>query len=66
MTVIKICLLTSGLKVMLGYLKGNNKNHIAVFYVARALLVLTNILQKSYGIMKFYMRTFKHKTSVNS
>lgn len=65
MTVIKICPLTSGLNIMPGSLKGNNKNCIAVFYLARALLVLTNILQKSYGIMKFYMRTFKHKTSVN-
>lgn len=65
MTVIKICPLTAGLNIMPGYLKGNNKNHIAVFYLARALLVLTNILQKSYGIMKFYVRTFKHKTRVN-
>lgn len=54
MTVIKICPITSGQNVMPGYLKGNNKNHKAVFYLARALLVLTNTLQKSYGIMKFY------------
>lgn len=64
MTAIKICPLTSGLKVVPYYLKGNNKNDITVFYLAGALLTLTNILQKSYGVMKFYMRAFKHKTSV--
>lgn len=64
MTAIKICPLTSGLKVVPGYLKGNNKNDITIFYLARALFTLTNILQKSYGLMKFYMRDFKHKTSV--
>lgn len=65
MTAIKICPLTSGLKVVPGYLKGNNKNHITVFYLARVLLTLMHILQKSYGVMNFYMRAFKHKMSVN-
>lgn len=65
MTAIKICRLTSGLKVVPGYLKGNDKNYVTVFFLARALLTLTSILQKSYGVMKFYMRAFKHKTSVN-
>lgn len=64
MTAIKICPLTSGLKVVPGYLKGNNKNDITIFYLARALFTLTNILQKSYGLMKFYMMDFKHKTNV--
>lgn len=64
MTAIKIWPLTSGLKVVPGYLKRNNKNRITVFYLARTLLTLTNTLQKNYRVMKFYMRAFKHKPTV--